>query len=312
MILTLSPNPALERVALVEKFEAAAEGQKPMRVTTHAGGAGMRAASVVRLLGGDVLALGFVGGHLGGLLREGLDRQDVPHLLTPIVSDTRGTFLLLDRDKGVITDIPEDPPTFTPAEADRLIASLDRHLPHASLLILADGHDDSDPEFFRRAIASAKRAGVPVLSDLCGTALNAAVESGVWLIRVNLKTLQKQTERSLQHDFAILQEARAILAQGVENVIVTLAEEGALLVNGAGAWRVQAPIVSHFNATGSGETLSGALAVQWERTHDIVEAVRYGCAAASVNVTHDEPGYATPGEVNVLLPKTTAVLVVIR
>ena len=83
-------------------------------------------------------------------------------------------------------------------------------------------------------------------------------------------------------------------------------------MNGAGAWRVQAPIVSHFNATGSGETLSGALAVQWERTHDIVEAVRYGCAAASVNVTHDEPGYATPGEVNVLLPKTTAVPVVIR
>ena len=96
-----------------------------------------------------------------------------------------------------------------------------------------------------------------------------------------------------------------MVARGVGNVVVTLGPEGALLVNAEGAWRVKAPVVSHFNPTGSGETLSGALAVYWEKTGDLLGAVRYGCAAASVNVTHDEPGYATPAEVNVLLPKTT-------
>jgi hypothetical protein len=30
----------------------------------------------------------------------------------------------------------------------------------------------------------------------------------VWLLRVNLKSLQKQTERSLQHDSAIIEEAQ--------------------------------------------------------------------------------------------------------
>jgi len=63
--------------------------------------------------------------------------------------------------------------------------------------------------------------------------------------------------------------------------------------------------VSHFNPTGCGETLVGAFAAHFERSNDVVEAVRYGCAAASVNVTHDEPGHATIGEVNILLPKTT-------
>jgi fructose-1-phosphate kinase PfkB-like protein len=280
-----------------------------MRVMTYAGGAGMRAASVVRLLGGDVLALGFAGGHLGALLRECLERQDVPHLLTPIATDTRGGFLLLDREKGVITEIPEDAPAYTPAEADKLLTSLERHLPRTSLLIVADGADErsSDPELFGRAIDAAKAAGVPVLADLCGPGLNVAVEKGVWLIRANLKSLQKQTERSLMHDYAILLEARAMIAQGVGNVVVTLAEEGALLIDANQALRIKAPIVSYFNPTGSGETLSGALATQWERTKDLVDAVRYGCAAASVNVTHDEPGYATPGEVAILYPRTTAV-----
>ena len=285
-----------------------------MRVSTFAGGASLRAATVIRLLGGDALALGFVGGHLGALLRDCLDKQDVPHVLTPIASDTRGDFLLLDREKGVVTAIPERAPIFTDTEADKLLATLDRHLERAQILLVADGPSANDEaadaqaaDLFSRAIKQARARNVPVLADISGAAWPAVFENGAWLLRVNLKTLQKRTERSLQHDSAIIDEARILLTGGkIQNVVVTLGEEGALLVSETGAWRVKAPVVSHFNPTGSGETLSGALAVQYLKTGDLVEAVRYGCAAASVNVTHDEPGYASPGEVGVLFPRTIA------
>ncbi len=312
MILTFAPNPALERVALVQEFSPGAP-QKPMRVSTFAGGAGLRAANVIRLLGGDVLALAFVGGALGELLRDCLDRQDIPHILTHTQADTRGDFLLLDKEKGVITEIPETPAPPSEAEQEKLMASLARHIENARVLVIADGQEGSDPALFGRAIATAKTAGVPVLADLCGAALGAAIKGGVWLLRVNLLTLQKWTERSLQNDRAVVEEAQAMITGGVENVVVTLGEEGALYINGEGAWRVKAPVVSHFNPTGSGETLSGALAVRWTQNNgDVLDAVRYGCAAASVNVTHDEPGYATPGEVGILYPRTTASPVVLR
>lgn len=311
MILIFAPNPALERVALTDAFQPG-EPQKPMRVSTWAGGAGLRAASVARLLGGDVLALGFVGGHLGALLRDCLERQDVPHVLTPTQADTRGDFLLLDRNQGVVTRVPEDPPAYTEREADKLLATLGRHLGSAQLLIVADARESGDTTLLLRALAQAKAASVPTIVDVRGDNLETVVGAGVWLVRVNLQTLQKRTEQSLQHDSAILSKARAMLDAGVENVCVTLAEDGALLVNAQGAWRVQPPVVSHFNPTGSGETLVGALAVWWEKTGDIVQAVRYGCAAASVNVTHDEPGFATPGEVNILFPRTSATRVAPR
>jgi tagatose 6-phosphate kinase len=306
MILVFAPNPALERVALVEQFQSGRGPQKPMRIATFAGGGGLRAASVIRLLGGDVLALGFVGGHLGALLRDCLDRQDVPHVLTPTAASTRGDFLLLDKEKGVITEVPETPPAYTEAEADALLMTLGRHLDRASLLVVADGQEDTDPTLFARAIQAAKEHSIPVLADACGGALDAAVGAGVWLIRVNLKMLQRRTERSLLHDSSILEEAQAMREKGVENVVVTLGEEGALLVAESGTWRIKAPVVSHFNPTGSGETLSGALAVYYQKVSNVIEALRYGCAAASVNVTHDEPGYATPGEVAVLFPRTIA------
>ncbi len=311
MILVFCPNPALERVALVDQYQAT-EPQRPMRVATYAGGAGLRAANVIRLLGGEVLALGFAGGRLGKLLRECLEKQSIPHLLTSTEAGTRGDFLLLDREKGVISRIPEHATAYTDEEAAKLLNSVESHIPRASMLLIADGEDEADPALFTPPIRSAKEHGIPVLADVCGGAMQAAVENGVWLLRVNLKSLQKQTERSLQHDSAIIEEAQLFLERGVRNVVVTLGEEGALLVNPNGAWRFKPPVVSHFNPTGSGETLSGALAVQWERSGDIIEAVRYGCAAAAVNVTYDEPGYATPAEVNILLPKTTAAPITVR
>lgn len=304
MIVVFSPNPALERVALVEQFQNG-ERRKPMRVATYAGGTALRAATVARLLGADVLALGFVGGNIGALLRDCLDRQDIPHVLTPIASQTRGDFLLLDKEQGVVTEVPEMPPLFTPAEADRLLIALERHLAqNVSLLLVGDSQVEGDDTLFRRAFTLARNAGVPVVADLRGNTLEAAIEAKVWLLRANLKTFQRRTERSLQYDSAIIEEAQHLVAQGVENVCVTLGEDGALLINAQGVWRIAPPVVSHFNPTGCGETLVGALAAYWERDRDLLQALRYGCAAASVNVTHDEPGHATPAEVQVLLPKT--------
>jgi fructose-1-phosphate kinase PfkB-like protein len=314
MILIFAPYPTLERVALVEKFQPGPGAQKPMRVGVYAGGTGMRAATVARLLDGDVLALGFVGGQLGALLREGLDRQDVPHLLTPTVNGTRGGFLLLDKEQGVISYVPEPAPEISESEANALLHSLNRHLPTASLLLIADDSQDleRDATLFARAIAQAKEQNIPVLADLGGSALTAALEAGVWLVRIELGALQRRTERSLQNDSAIITEALLLLEQGVGNVLITLGDEGALLITPEDKWRIKPPVVSHFNSTGSGETLMGALAVRYLQTHDLVEAVRYGCAAASVNVTYDEPGYATIGEVNILHRQTIAEPIIIR
>jgi|GEM_PF-3576137 Fructose-1-phosphate kinase and related fructose-6-phosphate kinase (PfkB) len=322
MILVFAPHPALERVALVDRFQAGVS-QKPMRVSTFAGGAGLRIANAIRLLGGETLALGFVGGPLGALLRDCLDRQDIPHVLTAIAGNTRGDFLVLDKEQGVVTDIPESPPEVTNDERAKLLTALRRHVGNAQLLVLADRDDEADPGLFAEAVAIARDAGVPVIADLWGEALEAAIGAGVLLVRVRLDALQKVTEHSLQHDSAILERSRAMIARGVENVLVTFGEEGALLTMGGGvpsagapegaaAWRIRPPVVSHFNPTGSGEALVGAFAVQYLASGDILEAARYGCAAASVNVTHDEPAHATPGEVAVLFPRTTATQVTAR
>src|SRR5690606_17784978 len=112
---------------------------------------------------------------------------------------------------------------------------------NAQLLVLADRDDEADPGLFAEAVAIARDAGVPVIADLWGEALEAAIGAGVLLVRVRLDALQKVTEHSLQHDSAILERSRAMIARGVENVLVTFGEEGALLTMGGGAPSAGAP-----------------------------------------------------------------------
>ncbi len=286
------------------------EPQKPVRVSTFAGGPGVRSASVIRLLHGEVLAVGFAGGRMGELLAEAMDRQGVPHVLTGTASETRGGFLLLDREAGVVTLVPETAPAVTDGETAKLLASLARHLPDASYLLITGGDDDAESEMLTAALHNAKQAGVPIVADLKGLSLAEGLKvGGIFLLRVSHKSLQKHLERSLIHDSAIVRAVNDLRdAHGIVHIVVTLGEDGAILVGEDGATRVHAPVVSHFNPTGGGQTLIGTMTVRLTQNGgELVDALRWGCAAASVNVTHDEPGYATPGEVQILLPKTTAI-----
>jgi fructose-1-phosphate kinase PfkB-like protein len=155
-----------------------------------------------------VLALGFVGGRMGQVLRDCLEKQDVPHLLTPTDAQTRGGFLVLDREKGIITEIPEHAPAYTTDEADKLLESTRRHIGNASILLIADGRTRRTPicspcHWLAKGARCPRSRGPLRRGDSGGSG-----GAGVWLLRVNLKSLQKQTERSLQHDSAIIEEAQ--------------------------------------------------------------------------------------------------------
>lgn len=313
MILTFALFPALERVALTDT-PTPGEPTKPMRVSTYAGGPGLRAATVIRLLGGVPQAIGFVGGRIGDLLKDALDKQQISYTMTTTASQTRGGFLLLDKDKGIVTVIPEAAPTVTEAEMEKLLASLSNPLAASSYLLLSGGNDN-DATALVQAADQARAASIPIIADVKGDGLKSLLEAGgLFVLRVSHKTLQRYSETSLLHDSAIVREARHVQeTHNVANIVVTLGEEGALLVNAQGAWRARAPVVSHFNPTGGGQTLVGAMAVTMETNGgDVIDALRYGCTAASINVTHDEPGYATPAEVAVLLSKTIAAPVNLR
>ena len=87
------------------------------------------------------------------------------------------------------------------------------------------------------------------------------------------------------------QAAEALLDKGVGNVIVTLGEQGALLhtreISELCPAHTFAPVAE---TTGAGDAFNGAFAVALARGDTPLDAVKFGCAVASLSVTR--PGTA--------------------
>ncbi|MBA3416344.1 MAG: hexose kinase, partial [Chloroflexia bacterium] len=300
-ILVVNPNPAVDRVAVVDYREGAS--LRPARFSLWAGGSGVHAAYVAHLLGGEVLVQGFIGGHSGARFRELVTAQGLAADLVEIDGETRGTYSLLDRERGDLCNVAEPGPAVTGPEERALEERVLRRLPDADLMIVSGSVPPGCAiDFPARLVAAAHRADVPCIADLAGDALLAAIPSRPWLIkpsRVEIGELLGIVTVELD---AIVPLATEWLAAGVANACVSLDAEGLLWASGEGVRHISAPRVPSYNSIGCGDTLVGALAVRYAQTSDLAGSLRAGVAAAAANIAYDAPGYCTAADIDRLLP----------
>lgn len=100
------------------------------------------------------------------------------------------------------------------------------------------------------------------------------------------------------------QAARALIDMGVGAAIITLGENGCLLVDGEGAHHQ--PVISAgavVETTGAGDAFNGGFAVALSEGMSMREAVRFGCATAGISVTRPgtAPSMPSRAEIDALL-----------
>ena len=79
--------------------------------------------------------------------------------------------------------------------------------------------------------------------------------------------------------------AQEIKNKGVQNVIITLGEEGAVVLTDEGFWHVETINVNVVDTTAAGDVFNGALAVALSEGKDFKEATKFACHAAALAVT---------------------------
>ncbi len=257
MILTVTPNPAVDLTWHVDALQPGATHRVPTGAS-RAGGKGLNVARVLHATGHDVLAVATAGGATGDELRADLEASGVPHRLVPTRAATRRTVAIVDERAGDTSILNEFGASLASAEA-RALADAAAELGGEASAVAISG--SLPPGFGRSKLGALVErlvdAGVPVVVDTSGPGILAAASAGATALKPNREELAAATGLDDPLD-----GARTLLAGGARVVVVSLGADGLLVVGRDGApVRGRLPRVLHGNATGAGDAVVAAIAV---------------------------------------------------
>ena len=141
------------------------------------------------------------------------------------------------------------------------------------------------------ALRRARAAGMRTIVNPAPA--NRAAAAPEFLVLVDILTPNEEEAAALAESAAqgidgAREAAHALRRMGVRDVIVTLGEQGCLVVTEHEECRIAAPLVEVVDTVGAGDAFSGALAVALAEGRPLIEAADWACAAGAFAVT--QPG----------------------
>jgi 1-phosphofructokinase family hexose kinase len=297
MILSVTPNIALDRLVVVPGFQLKQQSRARFGFT-QAGGSGVHASFIIQTLGGDSQAIGFLGGHSGALWRAAAFKAGLNYQVVPISGETRESYCIIDPEQGALVESVEAGPLCSPADLARLMTCLEANLAGCELLIVSGSLPPGIPlEAYAGMIDLAARAGVRTLADIHSESLKLGMQARPWLIKPNLREFHQLLGRPTSDLQDLAAACQAKFAETGTRIALSMEQQGLLLTTTEGQWWMRPPGVevhlpdgAGINVIGCGDALVGALAYEYVRTGDLLAAARLGLAAAHGNLgTYGSP-----------------------
>ena len=290
MILTVTANPSIDKTYLVDSLSPGHVLRVKECVATI-GGKGLNVSKAARRLGAEVTATGFVGGHSGAYICEGLADYGIADAFIRTAAETRTCINVVEQKTNVSTEFLE-PGKEVGEESEHAFFARFGALAEKADVITVSGSlpKGLSADFYLRLTDEAKRAGKRLILDTSGALLAAAVEGGPYMIKPNAEELSQLAGRPLSDEEEIIRFAGSLLEKGIAAVCVTLGKSGSITVTENAVYRTYAPSVDAVSAVGSGDSFVAGMAYGFSQELDMEQCLRIATATAAANAMQYETG----------------------
>ena len=157
-----------------------------------------------------------------------------------------------------------------------------------------------DRDTYERLLARLQGRGVRAVVDATRDLLVNVLQYHPFLIKPNNHELGEIVGRVLTMDEEIIAAARTLQQKGARNVLVSMAGDGALLVDENGeVHRIGCPKGKVVNSVGAGDSMVAGFVAGWMQTRSYSFALRLGTACGSA--TAFSLGLATKEKIDELM-----------
>jgi 1-phosphofructokinase len=142
-------------------------------------------------------------------------------------------------------------------------------------------------EVYRRLASDLQSNRVPVVVDLCGPALDAALEAGVDVLKVSDEELAFTglIDGAPAEPERLVPVIEQLAARGAGSVIVTRADRPIVALIDGAMYEVRTPVTEAIDVRGGGDAVTAGTVAGMARGYDRADCVRLGAAAGALNVT---------------------------
>ena len=297
MINTITLNPSLDYIVKVNNFKVD-ELNRSVGEQIYAGGKGINVSIVLKNLGVENTALGYVAGFTGDEILRQIKEHDVDCDFVKLENGLSRINVKLKSDGE--TEINGSGPDITEEDLKSLYRKISK-LGKGDFLILSGSIPKSIPDdIYENIMKALLYSGVEFIVDATKDLLLNVLKYRPFLIKPNHHELAEMFNVEIKGDEDIIKYAKKLQEMGAKNVLISMAGDGAILITENGeALKRDVPKGTLKNSVGAGDSMVAGFLAGYLKNHDIKEAFKMGVATGSASAFSEE--LATEKEVNELL-----------
>lgn len=279
MIYTVTFNPSLDYVIQVDKL-VPGEINRTTHEAVYPGGKGNNVSVILSNLGHSSKALGFTAGFTGEALENMLKEFgcDTAFIRLPEGS----TRINVKINAGEETEINGQGPVITEEAQQALFEQLDA-LKKEDILVLAGSIPNTLPsDIYERILEHLQGRGIHFVVDATKELLLKVLKYHPFLIKPNNHELGEMFGVTLKTRDEIVTYAKKLQEMGAENVLVSMAGDGAILLTEDGIiYKAKPPKGKVLNSVGAGDSMVAGFLTGYLNIGEYEKAFRLGVVTGS-------------------------------
>lgn len=297
MIYTITFNPALDYIVKMDEFNLG-HVNRSNNEFVYAGGKGINVSIVLNNLEVKSKALGFIAGFTGDEIERRVREFGCD---TDFIKLKEGMSRINVKIKAdVESEINGGGPDISAEALEELYGKLDT-LTSGDILVLAGSIPKTMPtDVYERIMERLQEKSVKFIVDTTGESLLKVLKYNPFLIKPNHHELGELFGVKLNNKEEVIEYAKKLKDMGAQNVIISMAGDGAVLINSNGdvtTSNVPKGVVK--NSVGAGDSMVAGFIAGYLNSEKIEDGFKLGVATGSASAFSE--GLATKDYVYELL-----------
>lgn len=286
MIYTVTLNPSLDYVVDVDDFELG-RTNRAVSERLYAGGKGINVSFVLKNLGFESTALGFSAGFTGEEIKKQIQERGITeNFITVLNGQSRINIKLRGQQE---TEINGRGPDIEKEHIQQLLKKLSVLSPGDYLILAGSVPMKINDTIYYDILKTLDKKGIKAVVDTTGDLLLNVLKYHPFLIKPNIHELSELFSTEIKTKEEVVQYGLKLQDMGAQNVIVSMAGEGAIFICENGEiYKSEAPKGVVKNSVGAGDSMVAGFLAGFCETKDFAKAFKMGVCTGSASAFSED------------------------